>query len=76
MPSWVSRRADMIGVDAVVGGFPVHALVKAIDDDQGGYFGFYQRSDDDLCNLGTKKFPPDIGAEFQDLEQPSSELWV
>ena len=76
MPSWASRLADMIGVDAVVGGFPVHALVKGINDDQGEYFGFCQRSNGDLLDLGTKRFPPDIEACFQDFEQPFSELWV
>ena len=74
MPSWASRRADMIGADAIVGGFPAHALVKGIDDDRDRYFGFYQRSNDALGDLGAKRFPTDIGACFQDFEQPFSEL--
>ena len=61
----------MIGVDAVVGGFPVHALVKGIDDDHGGYFGFCQRPNDDVFDPGTKRFRPTSGLAFKPLSSRS-----
>ena len=58
------------------GGFPVLALVKGIDDDQGRYSGFCQRANDDLFYLGIQRFPSDVRAGFQDFEQLFSELWI
>ena len=57
-------------------GFLVHALVKGIDDDEGGYFGFCQRSNNDLFYLGAQRFPSNVRANFQDFEQLFSELWI
>ena len=57
-------------------GLPVLTLVEGINDDQGEDLGFFERTNDELFELGTERLSSNIRVDFQDLKQLFSELWV
>jgi len=54
----------------------VFAFIKGIDDDQGGDTGCFERANDNLFELRTEGFSPNIRIGLQDLEQLLSKLRV
>ena len=54
----------------------VLALVEGVNYDEGGDLCFFERVNDNLFELKTKRFSFDIMVELQDLEQLFSELGV